>query len=108
MLRKRVISRNATLILPTKALASVNFQQYQTPTGVKFTDSFRSSPPPPLINPESPQPLPPPVLFAAVGLALAPPWVAIGWWLGIVSPVRFEDEDGVAIFVVESVGCLRD
>jgi hypothetical protein len=47
------------------------------------------------MKPASPQPLPPPVLFAAVGVALAPPWVDIGWWLGIVSPVRFED--GVAI-----------
>ena len=61
----------------------------------KLTNSSRFSPPPPFMKPSSPHPLPPPVLFAAVGKALAPPWVAEGRWFGVVSPERFED--GVAI-----------
>lgn len=69
--------------------------QHLTRAGVMSTVSALSCPPPPLMKLSSPHPLPPPVLLAAVGTALAPPWVDWGWWLGMGSPLRFDD--GVAI-----------
>ena len=61
--------------------------------------SVTSCPPPPLLKLLSPHPRPPPVLLAAVGVALAPPWVDVVLWLGLVSPPVLAVEDGVDMSV---------